>query len=246
MAVHVESSALTRFANNAIHQNVAEQNLGISVRAVVDGRTARASTNKSDDDALRRVAALALSLARNEPRNPDLLSMPRAQKYQKVSRFSPFTAEASPMDRAERVKPICRMAEKAKQTAAGIFANGGFYSLLANSAGLYATYSQSRAEFSVTILEEDSSGWAKASSMDMLTIDSLALAESASRKAAESRRPKDSRSRPLHRYFRAVGRARSRRFSLLRFFCDCGARQAVVPHRSHGEETFRREHHPLG
>src|SRR5271156_402465 len=32
--------ALTRFANNTIHQNVAEHTLGISVRAVVDGRTA--------------------------------------------------------------------------------------------------------------------------------------------------------------------------------------------------------------
>ena len=39
--------ALTRFANNTIHQNVAEQTLGISVRAVADGRTARSSTNKT-------------------------------------------------------------------------------------------------------------------------------------------------------------------------------------------------------
>ena len=48
--------ALTRFANNTIHQNVAEHTLGISVRAVVDGRTARATTNKTDEESLRRVA----------------------------------------------------------------------------------------------------------------------------------------------------------------------------------------------
>ena len=33
-------SALTRFANNTIHQNVAEDNVGISIRTVFGGRTA--------------------------------------------------------------------------------------------------------------------------------------------------------------------------------------------------------------
>src|SRR6202521_6418750 len=49
------SDALTRFANNTIHQNVAEQVLAVSVRTVLDSRTARATTNKTDDDSLRRV-----------------------------------------------------------------------------------------------------------------------------------------------------------------------------------------------
>ncbi len=72
------TDALTRFANNIIHQNVAEHTLGISVRTVVDGRTARATTNKTDDESLRRAVAAAVSLARNEPENPDLLPMLRS------------------------------------------------------------------------------------------------------------------------------------------------------------------------
>ncbi|HLV95290.1 MAG TPA: DNA gyrase modulator, partial [Candidatus Acidoferrales bacterium] len=131
------TDALTRFANNTIHQNVAEQTLGISVRAVVDGRTARASTNKTDDDSLRRAAATAVSLARNEPRNPDLLPMLRAQKYQKVARFFAATAETDPQDRARAVKRVCEMADRNKQTAAGIFSSGRMQSVLANSRGLF-------------------------------------------------------------------------------------------------------------
>jgi hypothetical protein len=46
--IGVVSDALTRFANNTIHQNVAEQVLTVSVRTVLDGRTARATTNKTD------------------------------------------------------------------------------------------------------------------------------------------------------------------------------------------------------
>src|SRR5580704_474220 len=57
--IEVTTDALTRFANNIIHQNVAEQVLHISVRAVMDGRTARATTNKTDEESLRRVMAAA-------------------------------------------------------------------------------------------------------------------------------------------------------------------------------------------
>ena len=87
--IDTSTDALTRFANNVIHQNVAEKTVSISVRAVVDGRTARATTNKTDDDSLRRAAATAVSLARNEPKIPDLLPMLRAQKYEKVARYLP-------------------------------------------------------------------------------------------------------------------------------------------------------------
>lgn len=185
------TDALTRFANNTIHQNVAEQTLSISVRAVADGRTARASTNKTDDDSLRRAAETAMRLARNEPKNPDLLPMPGRQTYQKVARYFEASAGATPQDRAKAVTRVCRMAEKRKQTAAGIFSSASAQSMLANSKGLFASYRQTRAEFSVTILEEHSSGWAKSNSPDIRRIEPDALAESASQKSADSRNPRE-------------------------------------------------------
>lgn len=189
--VGAATDALTRFANNTIHQNVAEHTSSISVRAVVDGRTARASTNKSDDESLRRVVEAAMSLARNQPENPDLLPLLKKQKYQKVARFFAATAATTPQDRARAVTKVCKMAEKKKQTAAGIFASGSSHSLLANSLGLIASYQQTRSEFSVTILEENSSGWAKSNSPNIRDLAPLALAENASRGAVESRQPRE-------------------------------------------------------
>ena len=46
-------AALTRFANNAIHQNVAEQDRWLSVRVAIDHKTARATTNRFDPDSIR-------------------------------------------------------------------------------------------------------------------------------------------------------------------------------------------------
>ncbi|HWF12616.1 MAG TPA: TldD/PmbA family protein [Candidatus Acidoferrales bacterium] len=189
--IGMTSDALTRFANNTIHQNVAEQVLNVSVRTVLDGRTARATTNKTEDDSLRRVVETAKTLARSQPRNPDLLPMPGPQKYQKVARYFENTAYATPADRARAVVKATEMAEKNKQTAAGIFSTGVTQFAIANTRGLFASHRQTRAEFSITILESDSSGWAKSNSPDLAQIDPVALARNASEKSAASRKPSE-------------------------------------------------------
>ena len=72
--------ALTRFANNTIHQNVAEENYVVSVRTVFGGRTARAFTNKFDDESLRQVVESAESLAKVQHPDADLLPMPDSRR----------------------------------------------------------------------------------------------------------------------------------------------------------------------
>lgn len=189
--IEATADALTRFANNTIHQNVAEQVLSISVRTVFDGRTARATTNKTDGDSLHRVVAASSALARSQPRNPNLLPMPSPQKYPKVERFFEATAAATPEDRARAVTAVVGMAAKNRQTAAGIFSTGATQSALANTNGLFTYHEQTRAEFSITMLEEDSSGWAKSSGPDVAQIDPQALVARASQKAVASRAPRE-------------------------------------------------------
>jgi PmbA protein len=187
--IAVVTDALTRFANNTIHQNVAEQSLTVSVRTVLDGRTARATTNKTDDESLRRVVAAASALGHSQPRNPRLLPMPGPQKYVGVSRYFENTAHATPADRARAVARVAEVAARAKQTAAGIFSTGVNQMAVVNSRGLFASHCQTRAEFSITVLEADSSGWAKANAPDVGQIFPDLLAASASEKCAASRNP---------------------------------------------------------
>src|SRR3954451_24761478 len=68
-----EDQALTRFANNTIHQNVAEKSRHLSVRFVLDGRTARASTNRLDDDGIRDVVDEAIAITRLTEPDSELL-----------------------------------------------------------------------------------------------------------------------------------------------------------------------------
>jgi PmbA protein len=189
--IGVITDALTRFANNTIHQNVAEQVLTVSVRTVLDGRTARATTNRTDEDSLQRVVATSKALARSQPRIPGLLPMPGPQKCAKVARYFENTAHATPADRARAVARVTEMADQNKQTAAGIFTTGVTQTAIANTKGLFASHRQTRAEFSITILESDSSGWAKANAPDLDRIDPTALARSAGEKSAASRKPSE-------------------------------------------------------
>src|SRR5437588_11750260 len=106
--------ALTRFANNTIHQNVAEENMVISVRTVIDGKTARATTNKTDDDSLRRAVKAAEELTRVQERDSDLLPMASSQNLPPApanpSRHFAATAAITPEDRAAGVGKIVDIA----------------------------------------------------------------------------------------------------------------------------------------
>jgi PmbA protein len=183
--VHVDEvdDSLTRFANNAIHQNVAERGLTVSVRTAVDGRTARATTNRIDEDSLRGAIEASLSLAHSQPKDPRLLPMPGKQKYRKVKRFSAPTAALTPEDRARAVKRACDLAIAHGQVAAGIFASGMSQSAVGNSRGLFAGYRETHAEFSITMQESPAASWAKANSGNVRDFDPLKLAEIASDKA---------------------------------------------------------------
>src|SRR4029077_35861 len=139
--------ALTRFANNAIHQNVAEHGLTVSIRTVAGGRTARATTNRIDEDSLRSAIEASLSLARSQPKDPRLLPMPEKQRYRAVNRFIKPTAALSAEDRAGAVRRAGDLAVKTGQVAAGIFSNGQSQSALGNSRGLFAAYRETHSEF---------------------------------------------------------------------------------------------------
>jgi PmbA protein len=181
--------ALTRFANNIIHQNVEEETTLLSVRAVVGQRTARATTNRLDNDAIRQVVAEATAMAKLQAPDPELLPVAEPSDYQEVDRFDEPTAEATPQFRAEGVRQAVDVAQRGSLTAAGIFATGGAAEAILNSRGLFAYHAQTRAEASITMMGEDSSGWAKANSIRAAEVDLGQLAERAAQKAAASKHP---------------------------------------------------------
>jgi PmbA protein len=189
-------SALTRFANNTIHQNVAEENYGVSVRTVFGGRTARATTNRFDDQSLKDVVKASEDLARVQEPDVDLRPMPNAGEGARATQAVPSrhfaaTAAVTPEQRADGVGKIVAIAQRHKLTTAGIFSSSESVEGIFNSRGLSNWHTQTSAEISITMLALDSSGWQKSNSPNVANLDPHALAEIAAKKAVESAGPRE-------------------------------------------------------
>jgi predicted Zn-dependent protease len=195
ICIGANATALTRFANNAIHQNVAERDRMLSVRALIGQRTARATTNRTDDDSIRRVVEEAIALTKVAEPDPALLPLVSPEEAGEIgaapSRFDSATAATTPEQRALAVKEAIGIVESASTTAAGIFETGEESEALLNSRGLFRFHTETSARFSITATANDSSGWAKASAVSAGAIDPAALARSAADKARLSAEPRE-------------------------------------------------------
>src|SRR5262245_9218083 len=186
--------SLTRFANNTIHQNVAELNEVASIRVAFDGKTARATTNRFDDESLKRAVQSAESIARVQELDPDRLPMAKAEEgniANSPQRWFAQTADITPADRAEAVEKIVGVAKKNKLVTAGIYSSSQSAEAVVNSNGLNVFHRQTTAEVSITMLADDSSGWQKANSPQVSNLDPVRLAEIAAKKAHDSSGPKE-------------------------------------------------------
>jgi predicted Zn-dependent protease len=188
-------SSLTRFANNTIHQNVSELNEIASIRVAFDGKTARATTNRFDDESLRRAVQTAESMAKVQETDQERLPLAKREEGKgdvtPPSRWFDATAEITPATRAEAVSKIVAVAKKQGLVTAGIYSSSQHGDAIINSNGLSVFHRQTSAEVSITMLADDSSGWQKANSPDVGQVNPTALAEGAAKKARDSRHPRE-------------------------------------------------------
>jgi predicted Zn-dependent protease len=169
-------SALTRFANNGIHQNVSERNLGLRLRLVRDGRTGVASANQLDDAAVADVLERALAIAALQPPS-DPVPMPRPAPVPPVEAWSDATAGASPEERAAFVEAVCRKAAANRLEAFGAVSTTVSQLAIANSHGLFNHHRSTHATANSVVMGPTGSGYADRAAIDVGQLDGEALAD---------------------------------------------------------------------
>jgi len=184
------NQSLTRYANNVITQNVHESEItDLTVRLIKGGKVARAATNKLDDESLKKLISDTAELVSYQKADRKMLPLPKKQVYREVDAYVEKTGQVSPHDRTESIRMAVGECEKHGLNGSGIFSNGVSCVAIANSHGLFAYHKGSEAEFSLTALTNDSSGWAKAHHKDASHINTLAVARQAIDKALKSQNP---------------------------------------------------------
>lgn len=192
--VMAEDSALTRFANSEIHQNVAETNVVVNLRVVVGKRVGVASSGRTDAEGLRRLAENATAIARVTEELEDWGGLPvsgpssagdgAADAAALAAGFSDATANASPEFRAEGVRAVIAAADEAGVVAYGSFATGTESIAVANSRGIRAASTRTASQLiTVSMGPGGGTGYAEAAGVDATTIDAVAIGREAAGKA---------------------------------------------------------------
>ncbi len=184
-----DEAALTRFAQNAIHQNVAQQDTVLRVRAVLDGRVGVASGNDLSREGVTAVFDRALQAARVQPPDPQFAGLPQPHPYPTLPELEEATASVTPAARAEFVGHACAKAEGSHLVAAGALETGLREVAVANSNGVLGYHAGSSAEFVTVIMGADSSGYGFALANTLSDLDVEAAVARAVDKALTGRAP---------------------------------------------------------
>lgn len=179
--------ALTRFANSQIHQNVMEHDRSVQVRVIDDQRTGVATTNRLDDESLRKTVARAREISRLAEPNPAAAALPEdVSETDPVLGYVSSTAEADPGVRAEGARAVIAAGLAHDLEVSGSFATGTITRAVANSRGIRAYHRRTQASLVTVMHGGGASGYANAASTDVTEIDSEALGREAADKAVRS------------------------------------------------------------
>jgi predicted Zn-dependent protease len=183
--VMAEDAALTRFANSQIHQNVAETNVAVNLRFVIGRRVGVASSGRTDDEGLRRLADNAAAIARVVEELEDWGGLPAPTPVEDVAAaYAPATADASPELRAEGVRAVIAAADTAGVTAYGSFSTGTETTAVASTTGIRAAGTRTVAQLlTVSMGPDGGTGYAESAAVDATTIDAAAIGREAADKA---------------------------------------------------------------
>jgi PmbA protein len=184
-------SALTRFANSEIHQNVASAEVYINLRFVNGCRIGVANTGRMDDEGIRSLVERASTIAANVNELEDWPGLPSAPAPEPLPEaFSERTAEASPELRAEGARAVIAAADEAGVTAFGSFSQDAEAVAVATTKGIRAAERRTTSQLlTVTMGPDKGTGYAEQCAVDATTIDAAAIGREAAELARASANP---------------------------------------------------------
>jgi PmbA protein len=186
-----QREATTRFAENAIRQNMQSADARVIVRLVKEGRVAVSSTNDLSpaglDRAMNDAAQIAAFLQPDET-FPGLVKSPPARD---VAAFYSPTDTCPPAARAEATRIIAARARESGVESSGASQTVTERVAVVNSVGTRQYFEGTRTELSVSAADDPAlgQGWAIAANRDVQAIDPEKVARIAIDKAVRSRNP---------------------------------------------------------
>ncbi len=186
VTISAVSSALTRYANSEIHQNLAQHDCVVSMRTTVDGSSGWAQCNLTDDDSLDDGASYAERMARGG-REGAARPLAGCHSYPDIRTFHCSTDRFDALARASAVKTMTEIADRRGFSLAGALQVRTAETAMVNDHGLRAYEVSTDADVLCVVSSADGSGYAARTARDVSTIDFAQVAEEAVHKCAINR-----------------------------------------------------------
>ncbi|MFN8629492.1 MAG: TldD/PmbA family protein [Chloroflexota bacterium] len=187
-------SALTRFANSEIHQNVASSEALVNLRVANGRRVGVASSGRTDPEGLRALVERAAAIAANVEELEDWAGLPEPDGAVEpvAAAWSDGTGGATPELRAAGAAAVIAAADAEGVTAYGSFSTDAEAFAVANSKGIRVAERRTTSQLiTVTMGPDNGTGYAEDCSVDATRIDAASLGREAAERARASANPVD-------------------------------------------------------
>lgn len=184
--ISATATALTRFANGAIHQNVADTTVRIRLRVIRDGRAGVVEVQGADDQVAASIVDSAERVRAASPRGAPVPLLTPDGGGDSETGYSEATAGFSPEQRADAVATVCDAARDAGQVAFGTCETVTTTTVLASSAGLRRHARGTMAELLTVSRGASGSAYAARHDADAATIDAAAVAAEVTERCARN------------------------------------------------------------
>jgi predicted Zn-dependent protease len=160
VSLSAAESALTRFSENQITQNLNQNTVKLNVTSVFGRRSASCATTDLDPDAIRQTLRRSEELARFAPEDPEWVPLLAVQNYDSRSPgFDEATATLSPLTRGEWVERVTARSRRAGVEGSGTLSHEVSLQALGSSTGLQVCDRVTTSDFSFTARIGDGSSW---------------------------------------------------------------------------------------
>jgi len=168
---------LTRYANSQIHQNMAEVDSSLLIKAVVGKKIGVTSLNDFNSDKIIEAVGKAYRIALRLKDIDDFKGLPKKMEIPEISTYFPRTAEINAEEKALIVQDMIIRTHGDRMALNGAFYTGVSEIAVANSHGVRAYNIGTMSDLTALTSSSDASGYAGASSRNVDDLDYIRLVE---------------------------------------------------------------------
>jgi predicted Zn-dependent protease len=191
VSLNASTSALSRFSENQISQNIDKNSLSISITSYFGRKNASASTTELDRDAIIATLRRSEELARFAPEDPEFMPLLEPQTYEdRKAAFDEATVNFSPLAKGETIRQVCELCAARNINGSGTLSSSASITAIANSLGLNAFDRDTDADFSFTAKIDDGSSWNQRTAWSIEGLPIAEIVEETIAKALLSRNPR--------------------------------------------------------